>query len=914
MSDFEFNCPHCKQLLEAPEDMRGRAIECPACQGSIQIPIDPLNVPTQGTIESHRELSTVWFKRNPGRVRGITFVVAGGILAVLIACLTWRSIAPPTWVTISYGELLDRDAIIRTGQDLGSALRDGNLRNAIQPFVDGYSQLLPVAIEFTKGPDQTPCHSILDFFPSGERQPAWVAIFRGGRIHIVTDDKNHAKVFLLGVDPKQAYFQNYSVVRHCLGMLSRLANGSVNVDVFAYHNDYTNSELRLNTKPYSFRSNAFGPRKPVVDLDALSVFFAEGPEIQGATLNEDQGLVLYGSECPKQTLAGHPIELSDLAVAYRAVFHAGDNDAFISLDPNKDPTKVTVNFGGFLENTRIGSVVLEADKRFKTITSGLDPNTFLDIRNYTRKHVPSFLSSAEYDLLTREQSTKGQWIGTRFWYYPDAIGVDSDLNWEYAVLANPRFTADAERSREDFASLEEFERKKRNTLSPSIRENIDDLNRNYVQYAQAFSEISELTTVARLMGICSWLIKAKPDGIDLDALLEVELPPCTTEVERTQLIAATFFSYPKAEMPDRDRIVADSTVVFLTPILDQTVDEFFQTPDNIVKYLSGEKQPTAANHAKFDSEATLLFSQYQNRKVRDILHSQLEVMLLAAYAATARTVDVPLPPMAINLEARITTDKTALASLESSLASLESSRENLDSSITQIKIRMLASPEAHNALVDRHNELVEQKNAVVEQYNAVVEQYNAVVEQKKTVVEQYKALDVQYPYILQITGGINLEPSKFAIRQNASSPSLIDFKSRTTKIRSRWTNIGESKKWIRSDSMAQGTLPVGLRAKLKDLTVTASQIKRWIKTDARDGSWKTAIRLDASRAREKSYDAQQQALQVAEFTAGQLQSLIIAQRDAKGRIVFRRSERLDVLAPQTPPIWALPNTRTAIGE
>jgi hypothetical protein len=328
-----------------------------------------------------------------------------------------------------------------------------------------------------------------------------------------------------------------------------------------------------------------------------------------------------------------------LAVAYRAVFHAGDNEAFISLDPNKDPTKATVNFGGFLENTRLGSVVLEADKRFKTITSGLDPNSSRDLRNYTRNHVPSFLSVAERDLLSGEQSANGQWIVTRFWYYPDAIGVDSDLNWEYAVITNPRFTADAERGREDFASPEEFERKKRNTLSPSIRENIDDLNRNYTQYAQAFPEIAELVTVARLLGLCSWLFKAQPGWLDCDELLSVELPPCKTDVERTQLIAATFFSHPKSEMPDRHRIAAESMVVFLSPILEQTVKEVFQSAANIVKYLSSDIDPSTADRAKIDSEAARLFSQYQNRKVRDMLHTKRDVELLAAYAA--RKVDVP---------------------------------------------------------------------------------------------------------------------------------------------------------------------------------------------------------------------------------------------------------------------------------
>lgn len=38
MSDFKFSCSHCQQSLEAPEEMRGQTIECPSCNGSIQIP------------------------------------------------------------------------------------------------------------------------------------------------------------------------------------------------------------------------------------------------------------------------------------------------------------------------------------------------------------------------------------------------------------------------------------------------------------------------------------------------------------------------------------------------------------------------------------------------------------------------------------------------------------------------------------------------------------------------------------------------------------------------------------------------------------------------------------------------------------------------------------------------------------
>lgn len=40
MGDFEFNCPHCDQSLEVPDDMLGSMIDCPACEGQISLP-DP---------------------------------------------------------------------------------------------------------------------------------------------------------------------------------------------------------------------------------------------------------------------------------------------------------------------------------------------------------------------------------------------------------------------------------------------------------------------------------------------------------------------------------------------------------------------------------------------------------------------------------------------------------------------------------------------------------------------------------------------------------------------------------------------------------------------------------------------------------------------------------------------------------
>ncbi len=38
MADINFDCPHCGQNLDAPEDMNGWEIECPACSRAIRIP------------------------------------------------------------------------------------------------------------------------------------------------------------------------------------------------------------------------------------------------------------------------------------------------------------------------------------------------------------------------------------------------------------------------------------------------------------------------------------------------------------------------------------------------------------------------------------------------------------------------------------------------------------------------------------------------------------------------------------------------------------------------------------------------------------------------------------------------------------------------------------------------------------
>jgi hypothetical protein len=698
----------------------------------------------------------------------------------------------------------------------------------------------------------------------------------------------------LGNNPEESYQANYPIIRHCLNTLVSPDGSPLNIEVFSYRNDYENAELRLNLNPYTFSASSFPPRGVPLDITRLAAFFDANPEIQGAQIDRSKGLIIYGRHGTKQTLAGANISLSDLAVAYRAVFHAGDNEAFISLDPHSDPTKVTVNFGGYMENTRIGSVVLEADKRFKTITSGLDPNKFSDLRTYTRQLVPSFLSVAEQDLLDSSHLSHGKWIGTRFWFYPDSIGIESDLNYQYALITNPVFMADAERSKDDFASPEEFQKKKNTTLSPSIRRNIDHLNQDYPQYAKAFSELKELTMVARLMGICSWLSKASPQWLDLDALLSVELPPFTTPMEKTQLVAACFVSYFSSEGINQDYVLKKSKVVYLSPVLDKKVLDHFINADNYAKYLCVKNGEKEENYKIYEAQALQLFKVQRNLKVREIIKSKEDLEALASYSAHSLGIQKPLA--AKGLENDIRTGKETL--------------QKLEAEIEQIR-RRLSSPENlndHNTLVDEHNRLIYQHKSMVERYNQAVNIYNSLG-------------GIRQSSIIEIGGGINLEPRNFKIKTMPTSARLQGFKGLLDKVSTEWRSLDGSGKWIRngtggSVTEAKKKLPQIIWVVKKESTSNNSTYKHiqsglenqyWSATDSQSRSWRDCRRMNRGSYLERSYEAESKKLQIARFSSGKLENCIVGQVDNTGRIMFRKSERKDIIKPQEPPIWFLKN-------
>jgi hypothetical protein len=59
MKEFKFECPHCRQHLQADVEFSGKQIQCPACNVMIKIPISPDKLASgQGVMESGRTWDT----------------------------------------------------------------------------------------------------------------------------------------------------------------------------------------------------------------------------------------------------------------------------------------------------------------------------------------------------------------------------------------------------------------------------------------------------------------------------------------------------------------------------------------------------------------------------------------------------------------------------------------------------------------------------------------------------------------------------------------------------------------------------------------------------------------------------------------------------------------------------------------
>jgi len=651
----------------------------------------------------------------------------------------------PASIAVSYADLIDADVFTRTGRRLGDAVRDPRTPRAfLQPFLDGYSSLLPYAIEMVFGADPIPRREILERWPSGAPQPAWVALFREGKYRAVADGEGRVRLFLPGDDAAGAWRKHYPVVRHCLAALAEAAGVPLTVEVFAYRNDYRKQEFRLHLRPVTVGGASFPPDRPPLDLASLEDFFRQGGQLEGGQLDPGEGLVLFANPDQRDTLAGEPVSLADLAVAYRAVFHAGNNDAFISLDPNADPSLASVNFGGHLEDTRIGAAVLAADRRFKTICTGLDPVSHLDARQEIRLKIPEFMTSSERGFLDTDPPPGPVWVATRYWFYPESVSVDTDLVEGYAVITRPRFTADAERIGKGFDNLDS--RKKRAALPTGDRESIRRINVDHASYAAAFPEIGDLAAVARLMAVSTWLERSGTSLLDLDALLAVELPAVSTPRTLERIISTEYISIPPGGKISEALVKESSSVTWMTPMLKRPLADFFGNPKAYAGYLCSARKAERMPCTAYEAEAATIFEAQRDLPLWSLLRSEEDLRAFLEFLT--KNIVYPLPPEGEAERAQPIADRKRLDRLQEELGRV---REDLAAA---------GDPQPESLAADRKR-IEAEIGAIMKRYH----EGGAAASAWRTNSR------------VQVNGGISLRPGDFTIRKDPASPALRKFKN-----------------------------------------------------------------------------------------------------------------------------------------
>jgi hypothetical protein len=355
-------------------------------------------------------------------------------------------------------------------------------------------------------------------------------------------------LFLEGKDPAVLFNQHYSVIRHPLkDTLADLGKGRLTVEVYAFENDYAARTISLDLNPHVLEvaADQLGPKLTALPLADLANFFTQEITLEAGEIDGNGNFYLYGMPSVRQTVAARPQSLEDFAVVYRSMFHYGYNAPYISLDRHEDNRYAKVNFGGLLADTRVGSVVLEADKLFKTLSVGLDPNTRRSVRSTIQNAVPDFVTEDERALQLEEAEAKATHI--RYWFYPDHISTVTD--GPLGVVENSQFMAEAER-------LDEDRKDAKTTLGRAQRETIDHLNGHFGRYAAALPTYHELSTVGRMMAIVKWIQQHKArNTIDFDALLSVDLSAFQTPRRTKKLLAIT------AQVSDPGKAAAAETAV-----------------------------------------------------------------------------------------------------------------------------------------------------------------------------------------------------------------------------------------------------------------------------------------------------------------------------------------------------------------
>ncbi len=647
------------------------------------------------------------------------------------------------WITISYGKAIDKSILTHSGEKIGNVIQeipsyDDDFKGLVQQYLEPYSILCHDVLLYNIKPDTPPLINILAHYPIGSEQPTWVDLFREGHFQLYYNP-NLIRIFLKGDNPENSFEKYQSVIRLPIQELINSEHLSIkNIEVYVFNNNYAKTEIQVNIIPATSAIDDLdlSPKHRSIDLGSIEEFLNHGIALEAVEVSENNDIFFYGRSASDQTVAGQPVSISDIAVIYRSIFHYGYNAPYISLDTHEDNRYSKVNFGGHLENTRVGHVVLEADKLFKMLSTGIDPNTHEFVKSKITKYVPAFLTEDERRFLIEDTSPLFGFGATqqfledtnegntqiRYWFYPDEIGTVTDGS--IGVVQKHQFLADAERMDVEVQ------------LDKATRETIDHLNKYFPQYEKAENTYKELNTVGRMMALVNWMKEMNiDDRVELDDLLSVKLPAFSTPEKTKKMLAITAIVCPKYSHITNQNVRDYTKTYYLSHLLDKyssstSDDEFLEIADNYFSQV----------------DIAELYPPY--KKLKDQIDDY---------------------DRQINLKEK---------EIELLNKEIERKKDTLD--------------EYSSNDVDQYNNLIDKYNRWLQGQELTIDIYNAKI-------SGLKIMNIMSGTIFSIGGGISLDPREFKQTIiNKDSPAIREIAKVKNQLKSVG-NISKSGDWIRSN-------------------------------------------------------------------------------------------------------------------
>ncbi|ADQ14486.1 hypothetical protein [Halanaerobium hydrogeniformans] len=647
-------------------------------------------------------------------------------------------------IQITYKEQIPGSTITHSGETIEEVLGNkeslsDNEKALLQEYLEKYSSLLKnQLVENTDiEEDYT---NIIEHYPVENREPAWVDLFREGRFQLYYNS-DLIRVFVQGSNPKEDFEKHKSIIRFPIRSVINSDDTEIKeIEVYSFENDYASQKLTLYEKPHSISINDLDLKnnKQSIDLTSIQNMFNQKVNLEALEITNDDELYFYGKLDETATLANEIISLSDIAVVYRALFHHGYNSPYISLDKHEINKYAKVNFGGYLDNTRAGYVLLEADKFFKTLSVGLDPNTYELVADDMKEDIPGFLTEDERTLLNEsgksiskndqisflfDSYTNNDIKRIRYWFYPEEITTITDGN--IGVIKNNQFLAGSERMDEEDI-----------TLDKSTKDTIAHLNNNYHYYESHSKRMKELSNLGKILGLINWLKEERIDNrVDLDQFLSVELPSLKTDNKTDKLLAATALIYPSGKV---------------------TLNE-----NNINEYTHVMNKSNLFKESSLNKSDQYYIDQISENIDEEELYGYYE------------------PYKELNEE---------IKTLENDIDELDEKIETLYEEINSyIPVNRYDSEE-----VDKYNNLVNKYNNLTKRYEESVNEYNDKIDRMNNMALKQKV-------IVSISGGISLNPTEFKspiYNENALEVNTIK------NIKTSFEDNGqflEYNNWVKSD-------------------------------------------------------------------------------------------------------------------